>query len=97
MSISVEIPTLLRPLTGGLKRLDADGATVYEVLQQLEQRYPGLQDRLLKDGAVRRFMNLYVNDEDIRFAQELATPVSAGDCLTILPAVAGGAAGEGAR
>ncbi|CAM3701506.1 MoaD/ThiS family protein [Paracidovorax anthurii] len=90
MSITVHIPTLLRTLTLDRKRVEGTGATVREVIESLENAYPGIQGRLVSDGRVHRFMNLYLNDEDIRFANDLATPVRPGDTLTILPAVAGG-------
>ena len=66
-----------------------------EVIESIELRYPGLKDRLMRDGQAHRFINLYVNDEDVRFADDLATRVKPGDTLTILPAVAGGADLEG--
>jgi molybdopterin converting factor small subunit len=93
MSVSVSVPTILRPVTKGEKSVAADGATLSEVIADLEQRYSGLGARLVKDGALHRFVNIYVNDEDVRFTGGLDTVVSDGDQVTILPAVAGGAAG----
>ncbi len=91
MSITVHIPTLLRALTQDRKRVEGTGRTVLEVIESIDRQHPGLKDRLVNEGRAHRFMNLYVNDDDIRFADDLATPVKAGDTLTILPAVAGGA------
>lgn len=90
MSISVIVPTLLRSFTQDQKRVEVQGSTVLEVIEQLEKQYPGVQERLIGDGQVHRFVNIYVNDDDIRFADNLATPLKAGDAITILPAVAGG-------
>jgi sulfur-carrier protein len=86
----VRIPTPLRPHTGGLDRVDAAGSTVGEVLAQLGTQYPALRERLFDGEELRRFVNVYVNDEDIRYLDDLATPVAAGEELSIIPAVAGG-------
>jgi molybdopterin synthase sulfur carrier subunit len=87
----VRIPTSLRSFTRNQEEVTASGATVGEVLRELEKRFPGLGARLLDDkGAVRRYVNIFHNDEDIRFLQDLETPVSDGDRLTIIPAIAGG-------
>ncbi len=92
MSITVRIPTPLRPLTGGQAEVAAAGTTVADVLTDLERRHPGLKARLMDDqGQLRRFVNLYLNDEDIRFLEGLATPVPATADLSIVPAIAGGA------
>ena len=90
MSVKVRIPTQLRALTGGSGEVGAEGATVTEVIGDLEQRYPGLTERLLVAGELRRFVNLYVDGEDVRFQQGLATPVGHGAEVAIIPAVAGG-------
>ena len=90
MAVEVRIPTILRSYTGGAKSVDGDGATLEEVVKDLDSRHPGLQARLVEDGALRRFVNVYVNDEDVRFLAGLATPLADGDSVTILPAVAGG-------
>ena len=90
MSVSVSVPTILRPVTKGEKTVTADGSTVAELIADLDSRYSGLGDRLVKNGALHRFVNLYVNDEDVRFTGGLETTVKDGDNLTILPAVAGG-------
>lgn len=92
MSITVRIPTPLRPLTGGRSEVAAAGATVADVLADLERQHPGVRARLMDDqGQLRRFVNLYLNDEDIRFLEGLATPVPARADLSIVPAIAGGA------
>ncbi len=90
----VRIPTILRPLTGGAKVVDGSGTTLRELLADLDARHDGLAARVVEDGALRRFVNVYVNDEDVRFTGGLDTPVGDGDDVTILPAVAGGAAGR---
>ena len=91
MSITVKIPTQLRTVTGGDGETTVDGATtVGEVLDGLYDRYDGLRDRIAVDGDLRRFVNVYVGGEDIRFLDGLETPVEDGDEVTILPAVAGG-------
>jgi sulfur-carrier protein len=86
----VRIPTPLRPHAGGLDRVEASGATVGEILGGLGVQYPGLRERLFDGEELRRFVNVYVNDEDIRYLDDLATPVAPGDELSIIPAVAGG-------
>ena len=86
----VRIPTPLRPHAGGLDRVDAAGSTVGEVLAQLGALYPALRERLFDGAELRRFVNVYVNDEDIRYLDDLATPVAPGEELSIIPAVAGG-------
>jgi molybdopterin synthase sulfur carrier subunit len=88
---SVRIPTPLRKLTGELEVVQAAGATIAEVLHSLEQAFPGLKERICDDaGQVRRFVNVFVNDEDIRFLEESATPVKDTDEISIVPAIAGG-------
>ena len=90
MSIEVRIPTILRTYTGGEKAVDADGATLSALIDDLEANHPGLKDRLIENGDLRRFVNLYVNDEDVRFTGGLGTTLSDGDQVVVLPAVAGG-------
>ena len=90
MSIDVRIPTILRPFTKDQKTVTATGATLSAVISDLDAQYPGIGDRLLENGALRRFINIYVNDEDVRFLGSLGAPVKDGDSVTILPAVAGG-------
>jgi MoaD family protein len=90
MSIQVHIPTPLRQHTGGRETVEAEGSTVAEVLDQLGGQYSAITDRLFDGGKVRRFVNIYVNDEDIRYLDDLNTPVQDGDSVSIIPAVAGG-------
>ncbi len=90
MSIEVRIPTILRPYTAGERVVNGSGANLAELIAQLDAAHSGLGERLLENGQLRRFINIYVNDEDVRFLGGLATPLKAGDSLTILPAVAGG-------
>lgn len=91
MAINVRIPTQLRELAGGAAEVAVDGATVGEVLKQLEANHPGFAARLYDDqGQLRRFVNVFVADEDIRFLQGLDTPVAQGQVVSIVPAVAGG-------
>ncbi len=89
-TVTVRIPTPLRTLTGGADEVNATGANVGEILEELEKRYPGMRDRLLDEKGVRRFVNIYVGDEDIRFLDGLKTEVKGGDQLAIIPAIAGG-------
>ncbi|SDQ95963.1 MoaD/ThiS family protein [Thermostaphylospora chromogena] len=91
MAIEVRIPTILRSYTDGAKAVEGEGKTLEELIGDLETRHPGLQDRLVENGTLRRFVNVYVNDEDVRFLGGLSTPLSDGDTVTVLPAVAGGA------
>ncbi|MEU6438727.1 MULTISPECIES: MoaD/ThiS family protein [unclassified Streptomyces] len=91
MSVSVRIPTILRTYTGGQAEVPAEGATVAEVLADLERNHTGISARVLDDdGKLRRFVNLYVNDDDIRFEQGLDTATPDGTGISIIPAVAGG-------
>jgi len=93
MPVSVLVPTPLQTLTGGAGEVSARGATVREVVASLEAQFPGIKARLCDDsGNLRRFVNVYVNNEDIRFEQNEETPVKDGDELSIIPAIAGGAA-----
>lgn len=91
MPVHVRIPTPLRSLTGGQEQVSADGATVAAVIADLESKHAGIKDRLLDDKGVRKFVNLYVGDEDIRFLDGLATALKDGDEISIVPAIAGGA------
>ncbi|MHB1598677.1 MAG: MoaD/ThiS family protein [Acidimicrobiales bacterium] len=91
MSVSVRIPTQLRQLTGGSGEVAVEAATVREALASLDSLHPGIGERLLDDnGALRRFVNLFLADEDVRFLEGLDTPVSDGQTLSVVPAVAGG-------
>lgn len=88
----VRIPTPLRSVTKGAAEVEANGDTVADLIADLDRQYPGLKDRLLDEtGALRRFINVYVNDEDIRFLDGVGTTVKAGDQVSIVPAIAGGA------
>lgn len=90
MSIEVRIPTILRPYTKDQKSVEANGATLSALIADLDAQYAGLSERLLENGALRRFINIYINDEDVRFLGGLEAPLKDGDSITILPAVAGG-------
>jgi molybdopterin converting factor small subunit len=90
MTIEVRIPTILRPYTKDQKAVSAEGATLLAVITNLDSNYAGLGERLLENGALRRFINVYINDEDVRFLGGLEAPIKDGDSITILPAVAGG-------
>ena len=88
---TVRVPTPLRSYTSGQGEVPAQGATVGEVLRNLEKSYAGIGARLLDDkGGVKRYVNLFLNDEDIRFLRQLETPIAEGDTLSIIPAIAGG-------
>lgn len=91
MSVAIQIPTALRSYTAGNASVDVEGATAGEALTALTSRFPTLSRHLRsEDGALRSFVNVYLNDEDIRFLQREATPVKAGDTLIIVPSIAGG-------
>ena len=92
MSIEVRIPAVLRTHTGGEKKVTGSGGTLRELLEDLETQHEGLKPALLNDaGRLHRFLNVYLNDEDVRFLDGMETPVADGDTVSILPAVAGGA------
>jgi molybdopterin converting factor small subunit len=92
MAIEVRIPTILRQYTAGAKAVEASGDTLSAVIEDLDGRHPGLRGRLITEsGALHRFINVYVNDEDVRFIGSLEAKLADGDSVTILPAVAGGA------
>ncbi len=90
MTVTVRIPTPLRSLTGGEEQVKSSGATVRAVIDELEQNHPGMRDRLLDEKGVRRFVNIYVGDEDIRFLDGLDTKLENGVEISIVPAIAGG-------
>ncbi len=94
MAVEVRIPTILRTYTGGEKAVSGQGSTLAELIDDVEGRNPGLKARIVvdskDDGALRRFVNVYVNDEDVRFSGGLSAPVADGDVVVVLPAVAGG-------
>ncbi|MEZ7003233.1 MoaD/ThiS family protein [Streptomyces sp. SCSIO 75703] len=92
MAIEVRIPTILRQYTDGQKAVEGTGNTLAELLADLETRHAGIQARIVDDGQLRRFVNVYLNDEDVRFLDGIETKLADGDSLTILPAVAGGMA-----
>lgn len=93
MAITVRIPTPLQKLTGDKPEVAASGATIQEILQDIDRQFPGLKERLCDpaSGKLRRFVNIYVNEEDIRFLKAEATPLKDGDEVSIIPAIAGGA------
>ena len=90
MAVTIKIPTQLRTLTANEAETEVEGSSVGEALEALYERYGGLRERITEDGELRRFVNVYVGGEDIRFGRGLDTPVGDGDEVTILPAVAGG-------
>ncbi|MFI5055354.1 MAG: ubiquitin-like small modifier protein 1 [Actinomycetota bacterium] len=91
MAVTIKLPTILRKFAGNEARVSAEGATLAEVLKDLESRYPGITKNVIADdGGLHRFINVYVNDEDVRYLGSLETPVKEGDTVSILPAVAGG-------
>ena len=91
MSVSVKVPTILRTYTGGDATVTASGETLAAVLTDLDAQYPGIGPRVLDDeGRLRRFVNVYVNDDDVRFLEDLRTPTPDGASISIIPAVAGG-------
>jgi len=90
MPTIVRIPAALRTLTAGADEVNADGATVGDVIADLDKKHPGFKDRLLDEKGVRRFINIYVGEEDVRFSGGLATELKAGDQISIIPAIAGG-------
>jgi molybdopterin synthase sulfur carrier subunit len=90
MPVEVRIPTILRPYTGGDKVVSGDGADLRALIDDLDSRFPGIGERLVDEQGLRRFVNVYLNDEDVRFLGGLDTAVADGDSVTILPAVAGG-------
>ncbi|MFN3395977.1 MAG: MoaD/ThiS family protein [Thermodesulfovibrionales bacterium] len=90
MAVKVRIPTPLQRLTQGKEEVEAEPGTIIEVITDLDRRFPGLGERISEGGKVRRFVNIYVNEEDIRFLQAENTPVKDGDEVSIVPAIAGG-------
>ncbi len=87
---NVRVPSILRPTVGGERVVTATGTTLRELIEDVDRRHPGFAGQLIEDGSQRQFVNIYVNDEDARYLQGLATPVAEGDVISILPAVAGG-------
>lgn len=91
MSVDVRLPTILRPLAAGQAQVKANGSTIGEVFEDLVKQFPNLADRLITaDGALHKFVNVYVNDDDVRYLDKLDTKVGDNDVISILPAVAGG-------
>ena len=90
MAVEVRIPTILRTFTGGEKAVQGDGTTLLQVIDDIDGRNPGLKERLIEADGLRRFVNVYVNDEDVRFSGGLSAPTADGDVVVVLPAVAGG-------
>jgi molybdopterin converting factor small subunit len=90
MAVEVRIPTILRTYTDGAKAVDGSGDTLADVIDSVESNHPGIKDRLVESGDLRRFVNVYLNDEDVRFLGGLTTEVNDGDVVVVLPAVAGG-------
>jgi molybdopterin synthase sulfur carrier subunit len=91
MAVTVKLPTILRKFANNDARVSAEGSTLVEVLKDLESRYPGITKNVVADdGGLHRFINVYLNDEDVRYLGSLETPVNDGDTVSILPAVAGG-------
>jgi len=96
MAVSVRIPTILRTYTNDQSQVEAEGATLVDVIESLEANFPGIKARVLDDdGALRRFVNIYVSEEDVRFSDGLSTPTPDGTQISIIPAVAGGAPVQG--
>lgn len=91
MTVEVQIPAVLKKLTGGSRSVKGDGQTVRELLDNLDRDYPGFKKQITaEDGELHRFVNIYLNDEDIRFLQQMETTLKEGDVISILPAIAGG-------
>ncbi|WBQ04257.1 ubiquitin-like small modifier protein 1 [Kribbella sp. CA-293567] len=91
MSVSVRVPTILRPYTQGVSEVSVEGSTLSEVLESLDSSYPGIRSRVLDEsGELRRFVNIYVDNDDVRFSEGLQTPIKDGGQVSIIPAVAGG-------
>ena len=90
MAIEVRIPTILRTYTDGARSVEASGDTLRSLIADLESSYPGIQERIVDDSGLRRFVNVYLNDEDVRFLDGIETSLADGDVVTVLPAVAGG-------
>jgi sulfur-carrier protein len=98
MAVEVRIPTILRKYSDGAKSVEAEGSTVRDLFADLEARFPGISGQLLTEqGGLHRFVNVYVNDEDVRFLGALDAKLNAGDVVAILPAVAGGSGGRGSE
>ena len=90
MAIAVKVTANMKKLLDGQSSIEASGGTVRDVLEDIEQRYPGFKNQVMNDGGLHRFVNIYLNDEDVRFLGQLDTPTKDGDVLSVLPALAGG-------
>lgn len=90
MAIEVRVPTILRTHTDGAKTVASSGKTLGELVANLDEKHPGIGSRIVEDGKLRRFINVYLNDEDVRFLDGIDTSLNDGDTVTVLPAVAGG-------
>ena len=90
MPVEVRVPSMMQKFTDGQRMLSYDSATVADLLQSIDADHPGFRDQIVEDGEVRRFVNIFLNDEDIRFLKQMDTALSDGDVLAILPALAGG-------
>ena len=90
MTIEVKVTATLQKMVGGQRVIQGEGNTVGEVIDDLERKHPGIKDMVMVDGQIHRFVNVYLNDEDVRFLSQLDTPLKEGDVLSILPALAGG-------
>ena len=91
MAVEVKVTATLQKMVGGQRVIEGEGATVGEVIDDLERKHPGIKEMVMVDGQIHRFVNIYLNDEDVRFLSQLDTPLKEGDVLSILPALAGGA------
>jgi len=91
MAVEVKVTATLQKMVGGQRVVEGEGATVGEVIDDLDRKHPGIKDMVMVDGQIHRFVNIYLNDEDVRFLSQLNTPLKEGDVLSILPALAGGA------
>ncbi|HSP56268.1 MAG TPA: MoaD family protein [Dehalococcoidia bacterium] len=92
MAVEVKVTATLQKVVGGQRSVQGEGGTVREVLEDLDRKHPGIMDMVMVDGQIHRFVNIYLNDEDVRFLNKLDTPLKEGDVLSILPALAGGSA-----
>ena len=90
MTVEVKVTATLQKMVGGQRVIQGEGGTVGEVIDDLERKHPGIKDMVMVDGQIHRFVNIYLNDEDVRFLSQLETPLKEGDVLSILPALAGG-------
>ncbi len=90
MSITVSLPTILRPYVKDQRRVQVEGQTLGQLIENLDNEYPGIKERIIEDSAIRRYVNVYINSEDVRFLKGIDSELTSGDEVDILPAVAGG-------